>query len=121
MRTERDSGDWPFWNLIKSRWSTFLLGATSGIAQANGPKPDLSKPPCVACGGAIGELQDSIADSAGPGVMIMVTRTMAVGPFTQSEGLLFPFHRHCVDSARNRAEAEGLTWDDGDGPTTNSL
>ena len=112
---ERDPGDLPFWDLIQSRWSSFLIEATSGVGRKRGRRVVPAKPPCVACGEAIGNFRDPLTSVSGPGNMVMVRRKTRVGPFTQSEGLLFPFHQDCIESSRMKAEAEGLIWGDDDG------
>jgi hypothetical protein len=115
VENERGSGEQPFWDLIQSRWSSFLLEATSESRRKGGQRVAPANPPCIACGEAIGDFQDPLGGGSPTGAMVMVKRKTRVGPFTQSEGLLFPFHRACLESARVMAEAEGLIWGDVDG------
>ena len=94
---------WPFWDLIQGRWSTFLEQTDPRSGYGRRGKTHGSRVPCVACG----------LPMDGPALnLVMVRRTTKVGSFTQTEGLRFPFHPRCVESARIEAEREGLLWGD---------
>lgn len=110
MEDGSSGDDWPFWELIQGRWRTFLIEAGAGKRKGGSVAP--TKPPCVACGETIEDFRDPVSSRAGQGNMVMIRRTKRISAFTQSEGLLVPFHPRCVAAARVRAEAEGLIWGD---------